>query len=850
MASRRLGSTANASKFLISPFRHPGHNDPEYAHRTWETLHSAIQKINDRKTSELSFEELYRLSYNMILQKFGDVLYDGLTSALTDHLSSTATTVATADIAVFLTQLQTQWSWFKISLNHIRDILMYMDRTYVTTRKKKSVHDLGVALFRDHVIRSDLIHHRLVDTVLSKIDCERQGESIDAHLVRSVTRMLAELGEDTDGKASVYVNIFEIPFLQRTRDFYAREAHKYLEETTCSDYLRKAHARMQEEKARVESYLDPQTGDKVRRVAEDELISKYMKVLVEMENSGLIWMLRNDKCYDLQLMYSLFRSVPNGEEELRVNLKNEVLERGTALVNDLEKSKDPVALVSAILDLKEKYDRILKIAFCASSSPDSLISADEYGTGGTGGDWVASSSIAGASSGFAGTPGPSSSSSSVAAAAAAASAAAAAAVSVTASGLGATGAGASGSGMVVTGSSALSFTPKGHADRVPDRKFVTAVSEAFERFVNSFPRSPEYISLYVDRLLRQDLKGTSDDEVEMKLDVVMTLFRYLHEKDVFERYYKLHLTKRLLSSRTTSLDAERSFISKLKNECGYLYTSKMETMFSDMRTSAETTELFRSQIVDPVAELHSIDISVSVLTTISWPITNTPTCSVPPEVARCCARYETFYFGKHEGRRLTWQTQMASGEVRGLFGGLTRQVDVAVSGYGVCILMLFNEVDSLTHDEILDKTGIPAPELVRNLQSLAMGKHRVLTKEPKVREVKGSDVFSFNDDFSSKHRRVKIQMVSAQRENEEEKCETRTRIDDDRKPLIEAAIVRIMKARKVLEHQQLIAEVSQMLVGRFLPVPSEIKKRIESLVEREFLERGEADKRSTYTYVS
>ncbi len=45
--------------------------------------------------------------------------------------------------------------------------------------------------------------------------------------------------------------------------------------------------------------------------------------------------------------------------------------------------------------------------------------------------------------------------------------------------------------------------------------------------------------------------------------------RYLQEKDVFERYYKQHLTKRLLSGRSTSDDAERNLLVKLKTECGY-----------------------------------------------------------------------------------------------------------------------------------------------------------------------------------------------------------------------------------------------------------------------------------------
>jgi cullin 3 len=51
-------------------------------------------------------------------------------------------------------------------------------------------------------------------------------------------------------------------------------------------------------------------------------------------------------------------------------------------------------------------------------------------------------------------------------------------------------------------------------------------------------RSPEYISLYVDDKLRRGLKGASEDEVEGVLDRVMILFRFLQEKDVFEKYYK------------------------------------------------------------------------------------------------------------------------------------------------------------------------------------------------------------------------------------------------------------------------------------------------------------------------
>lgn len=59
------------------------------------------------------------------------------------------------------------------------------------------------------------------------------------------------------------------------------------------------------------------------------------------------------------------------------------------------------------------------------------------------------------------------------------------------------------------------------------------------------------------------------------------------EKDVFEKYYKQHLAKRLLSGRPTSDDAERSLLVKLKTECGYQFTSKLESMFTDIKTSRD-----------------------------------------------------------------------------------------------------------------------------------------------------------------------------------------------------------------------------------------------------------------------
>jgi hypothetical protein len=87
--------------------------------------------------------------------------------------------------------------------------------------------------------------------------------------------------------------------------------------------------------------------------------------------------------------------------------------------------------------------------------------------------------------------------------------------------------------------------------------------------------------------------------------------RYLNDKDLFERFYKQHLSKRLLSSRVASYEMEHLMLSKLKAECGYQFTSKLESMFTDMRTSVDTMTAFKTHVKENNLDL-GVDLSVQV----------------------------------------------------------------------------------------------------------------------------------------------------------------------------------------------------------------------------------------------
>jgi len=211
-----------------------------------------------------------------------------------------------------------------------------------------------------------------------------------------------------------------------------------------------------------------------------------------------------------------------------------------------------------------------------------------------------------------------------------------------------------------------------------DQLFQNALSSSFEFFINLNPRAPEYISLFIDNKLRKGLRGVCEDDLLNTLDKVMILFRYLQEKDVFEKYYKLHLAKRLLSGKTVSDDVERSLIIKLKTECGYQFTSKLEGMFTDIKTSLDTMKGF---YVDHPKLGNGPSLVVQVLTTRFWPTQSSVTCNLPAEMSALTEKFRSYYLGSHTSRRLSWQTNMGTSVLNATFGQGQKHDQVNVSTY-------------------------------------------------------------------------------------------------------------------------------------------------------------------------
>lgn len=129
---------------------------------------------------------------------------------------------------------------------------------------------------------------------------------------------------------------------------------------------------------------------------------------------------------------------------------------------------------------------------------------------------------------------------------------------------------------------------------VGNSMFTEAVKEAFEAFMNNRQNRPvELLAKYADFQLRVGgTENMTEAELEDTLDKIIVIFRFVQGKDVFESFYKRDLSRRLLLSRSLSIDAEKSLVGRLKQECGSAFTSRLEGMFKDIELSREIMAVY------------------------------------------------------------------------------------------------------------------------------------------------------------------------------------------------------------------------------------------------------------------
>lgn len=327
-----------------------------------------------------------------------------------------------------------------------------------------------------------------------------------------------------------------------------------------------------------------------------------------------------------------------------------------------------------------------------------------------------------------------------------------------------------------------------------ESEFVRSLDNACREFVNrnkicksSSTKSPELLARYTDALLRKGSKATEESELEEMLGQIMTVFKYIEDKDVFQKFYSKMLAKRLVHVSSVSDDAETSMISKLKEACGFEYTNKLQRMFQDIQISKDLNSSYRDwqdKALDDDDRKKLVDSSFQILGTGFWPLTPPSTQFLaPPEIIKTTEQFQGFYLSKHNGRKLTWLWQLCKGEIKANYIKNTKvPYTFQVSTFQMGILLLFNEHDTLSYHDIQKSTSL-APEILEPNLSILL-KAKVLLASPEGAKAEPGTSFSLNYNFRNKKIKVNLN-IQIKSEQKVESDDTHKTVEEDRKLLLQ-----------------------------------------------------------------
>ncbi|KAL1437600.1 hypothetical protein MTO96_048807 [Rhipicephalus appendiculatus] len=726
----------------------------------WLALENAFQEAMERRSYSQGFSELYSFAYTMVQRNASERLYNGLREAVAKYLGDNVRLLVLAKTGDdFLRTLNQAWRDHQQSMSIIGDIVRYLDIAYVPQNNVDSVEKLGVSLFRDEVVRYSGVRDRLCEALLSLVNEDREGGSVDKLAIKKACDMLESLGH---GSRSVYEEDFERPFLAETARYYKIRAQNYVENMDAIEYVAKVEQHIEEESARARQCLNESTVVPVVRVLEAELIGERMKAILRKEDSGVEHMLRNCMTEGLAGTFRLLNREAGGLQTLLECVSKYLRAIGKSIVSE---DGDSISLIPRLMDLKARSDHLLRHSFYDDDLAKQTIDSD------------------------------------------------------------------------------------------------------FQYILSLTEKSPELLSAFVDHMLQHGIKSMSDREIDLFLHEIVAIFALLQQKDIFVISYARHLAKRLLLSRSASYNAEIRFVARFKTEYGFLFSQRLEVMFNDMRTSDALAREFTEALLLSRTDLR-VDVNMRVLQKFFWPLPcATQTSNIPALTRSAFETFRQFYLAKYKCRQLILQPQFGSADMDAVFYGPSeeqpssskaastladepRTYTIQVSTFQMCVLMLFNSHDKVTYGDIASETNIPEKDLARALRSLCTGGSSgpLLIKTPGTEQIESDHVFTVNEAFTSVVPKVDFQSTPDEIDSSPTNDDTMGSVEEERRYAIDAAIVRLMKARKQLPHDDLIAEVTEVLRARFAASPEALKKRLDWLIQRKYLER-DAEHPEVYVYV-
>ena len=368
-----------------------------------------------------------------------------------------------------------------------------------------------------------------------------------------------------------------------------------------------------------------------------------------------------------------------------------------------------------------------------------------------------------------------------------------------------------------------------------EEKFKSISKESLIKGMNQKPNFIcDIFNNYIDNILRFDAGKKPLNEIKNIINEYMILFKYIGNKDLFENCFIKKLCVRCLFDLNKSEEAQNYLIEQLKKECGPYFVSKSQEMISDVKASQEMSQSFNDLQKKEKENNNDINIPINyfVLSNYTWPIDKLISGEIQNfDINKKEKKFFEFYRKKNSGKSLFWHLPYCFGEIEMKTKDDLSPIKIIGNGVHIAILKCFTKsILSLSLKDIIKKTKIEKEIIQKNIKKLV--NKNILKYEDNTYVI--NLFLNKNEDINEI---LLIDYDEQEEENNNEENEDKG--VEERKWVIEAYIMKILKQKKAMKKKELIATVNEKMP--FEEKEEIINKRIEQLINNRYLSKDNED---------
>eukprot|EP00981_Chlorochromonas_danica_P000367 scaffold90_cov163-Ochromonas_danica.AAC.22 len=667
-------------------------------------------------------------------------------------------------------------------------IFSYLNRYHVRYYSLPSISDIVQRTFDSQLLQ--IIKENIFSPTLQLVTSEREGRLVEATQLRHILKQWGK------GAVDIFEKELEPAYIKDTRSYYVEKGQNWRErqDASVSVYIGWVDKVLHEEQTRCKHYLLPSSEDKVLQAIAEELLSESIVqglLLMDSVRGEGDNVLLSQECHNFHLFFALlnkdyFQDKFKDErlQVLKILFQKRIFEEGKRIVGEYLNSLRTASTSKRIMRTCLVVSPLLKLYTSSCDMVEAHFAKHA----------LFEKAVHG------------------------------------------------------------SFSDLLNHDDL----FVLSESGGGEIMKSN---AAELLANYCNHLLRSTTTcQMSVQDIESELERTIALVEHLREKDLFAEVSRHLLASRALFSSSKSYELDILFVNKLKVHFGALFTGKMEGMINDIAVNKEQESVFQQFYLEKKATNKDlVEFSAQVLTLGHWPVfSSLSEASLPANMMAALDIFKGYYNQRlHSTKRhLTWIHSLGRVEMVVVMG--SSSYELHLNTLQAAILLLFDSLPSredLSFSFLQRTLRLPADVIIRLLKSLSLEKCRILIRTSSdqddseaVHPITSADRFRPNQSFTSSTSTLRIPMCSLGDMATMSVVNSSSNLEQDRLFAIEAAIVRVMKARRQLSHQQLLTEVLNHLT-LFKPDGRAVKQRIEALIERDYLER-DPDQPQRYLYVA